>query len=149
MPSPLGPVRVTALHGAIASVTFLDDAADTSTGDGDDDPLLREAVRQLRAYFDDKRFAFDLPLSPLGTPFQRRVWTALQAIPPGTTTSYGALAHDVDSVARAVGTANGQNPIAIVIPCHRVIGQGGALTGYAGGLSRKRWLLQHEGALLL
>jgi methylated-DNA-[protein]-cysteine S-methyltransferase len=107
-------------------------------------------VSRLRAYFDGQLDALDsLPIDPGGTPFQRKVWSALRTIPVGTTTSYGALAERVGLAggARPVGTANGRNPIAIVIPCHRVIGADGSLTGYAGGLARKRWLLDHEGAL--
>jgi methylated-DNA-[protein]-cysteine S-methyltransferase len=107
-------------------------------------------VSRLRAYFDGHLEALDpFPVDPGGTPFQRKVWSALRAIPVGTTTSYGALAAKVGVAggARPVGTANGRNPIAIVVPCHRVIGADGSLTGYAGGLARKRWLLAHEGAL--
>jgi O-6-methylguanine DNA methyltransferase len=107
-------------------------------------------VSRLRGYFDGALEALaSLPVDPGGTPFQCRVWSALCAIPVGTTTSYGALAAKLGAAggARPVGTANGRNPIAIVIPCHRVIGADGSLTGYAGGLARKRWLLRHEGAL--
>jgi methylated-DNA-[protein]-cysteine S-methyltransferase len=101
---------------------------------------------QLAEYFAGRRRDFDLPLAPAGTPFQQRVWQALRAIPYGRTESYGALAARLGQpgAGRAVGLANGQNPIAIVIPCHRVIGAGGALTGYGGGLERKRWLLALE-----
>jgi methylated-DNA-[protein]-cysteine S-methyltransferase len=104
----------------------------------------------LRAYFDGVLDALDsLPVDLAGTPFQRKVWSALRTIPAGTTKSYAALAETVGITggARPVGTANGRNPVAIVIPCHRVIGADGSLTGYAGGLARKRWLLRHEGAL--
>lgn len=107
-------------------------------------------MSRLRAYFEGALDALEsLPIDPGGTPFQRGVWSALRRIPAGTTTSYGALAAEVGTVggARPVGTANGRNPIAIVVPCHRVIGADGSLTGYAGGLARKRWLLTHEGAL--
>lgn len=107
-------------------------------------------VGRLRRYFDGQLDALEsLPIDPGGTPFQRRVWSALRSISAGTTTSYGALAKKVGVAggARPVGTANGRNPIAIVVPCHRVIGADGSLTGYAGGLERKRWLLVHEGAL--
>ena len=109
-------------------------------------PLLR---RQLAEYFAGERTAFELPLAPAGTPFQRNVWDALLAIPYGETRSYGELAAAVGKpgAARAVGRANHDNPIGVVIPCHRVIGAGGALTGYAGGLDRKRYLLELEGAL--
>ena len=106
------------------------------------------AFRQLGDYFEGKRHDFDLPLAAEGTPFQKRVWAALREIPFGETTSYGALARTlgVPAASRAVGAANGRNPLSIVVPCHRVIGAGGALTGYGGGLARKRWLLQHESA---
>lgn len=109
-----------------------------------------EATRQLRAYFRGERTTFDLPLAPRGTAFQQRVWEALRAIPPGETATYGAIAARLGQPAasRAVGAANGRNPLAIVVQCHRVIGADGALTGYAGGLHRKRWLLAHEGAAL-
>ena len=106
------------------------------------------AVRDgLTAYFGGHLPALaDVPVATGGTPFQRSVWAALRTVPPGATTSYGALAARVGApqAARAVGLANGANPIAIVVPCHRVIGAGGALTGYAGGVERKRWLLEHE-----
>lgn len=105
-----------------------------------------DAVDQLDAYFAGDRTAFDLPLAPRGTRFQRQVWEALRAIPYGTTTSYGALAAGIGNPAavRAVGLANGRNPIPIVVPCHRVIGSDGALTGYGGGLEAKRLLLDLE-----
>jgi methylated-DNA-[protein]-cysteine S-methyltransferase len=97
---------------------------------------------------DGKRTSFDLPLAPLGTEFQRRVWTALAAIPYGTTTTYAAIARSIGKprAVRAVGTANGKNPLSIVVPCHRVIGKNGTLTGYAGGLESKRRLLEIESA---
>jgi methylated-DNA-[protein]-cysteine S-methyltransferase len=101
----------------------------------------------LRAYFAGDVTAIDrLPVRPVGTSFQREVWSALRAIPSGSTTSYGALARQLGrpDASRAVGLANGSNPVAVVIPCHRVIGANGALTGYGGGLDRKRWLLAHE-----
>ena len=101
----------------------------------------RRLPAQLAAYFAGDLKAFDLPLAPAGTPFQRRVWAALQAIPYGRTWSYGELARRVGSAGRAVGLANGKNPIALIIPCHRVIGSDGSLTGYGGGLDRKRYLL--------
>lgn len=109
-------------------------------------PLLDRTLRQLDEYFAGTRRVFDLPLSPIGTPFRLRVWDALRKIPFGRTISYGELARRMGDVAatRAVAQANGQNFISIVIPCHRVIGADGTLTGYGGGLERKRWLLQHE-----
>lgn len=107
---------------------------------------LREAKRQLREYFDSGRRAFDLPLAPAGTAFQMRVWEALRGIPYGETVSYGELARRIGrpTASRAVGAANGRNPLSIVVPCHRVIGADGALTGYGGGLPVKETLLAHE-----
>jgi len=109
-----------------------------------------EAVRQLDAYFAGELTDFDLPLDPRGTPFQMRVWRALEEIPYGVTKSYGEIAAHIGqpTAMRAVGLANGRNPLAIVIPCHRVIGAGGSLTGYGGGLDRKRWLLDLEARVL-
>jgi methylated-DNA-[protein]-cysteine S-methyltransferase len=110
------------------------------------DPL-REAVRQLEEYFCGQRSQFDLPLRMAGTEFQQRVWRELTQIPFGETWSYGQLAKRIGSPngSRAVGLANGANPIAIIVPCHRVIGADGSLTGFGGGLPRKEWLLAHEG----
>jgi methylated-DNA-[protein]-cysteine S-methyltransferase len=107
---------------------------------------LTDAAHQLGEYFDGRRTSFDLPLAMRGTPFQLRVWAALEHIPFGETISYGELARRVGApgAARAVGLANGRNPVPIVVPCHRVIGADGTLTGYGGGLDRKRWLLAHE-----
>jgi methylated-DNA-[protein]-cysteine S-methyltransferase len=108
---------------------------------------LPEAVRQLEEYFAGKRRDFDLPLNLDGTEFQQRVWRALTEIPYGETRSYGELAKRIGNpnASRAVGLANGRNPVSIVVPCHRVIGADGSLTGYGGGLPRKQWLLAHEG----
>ncbi len=113
----------------------------------DDAAPFDTAIRQLNEYFAGTRRVFDLPLRPRGTPFQTRVWTALADIPFGDTISYGELARRVGNPAasRAVGLANGRNPLSILVPCHRVIGANGTLTGYGGGLERKRWLLTHEG----
>ncbi|MBV8331896.1 MAG: methylated-DNA--[protein]-cysteine S-methyltransferase [Candidatus Eremiobacteraeota bacterium] len=110
---------------------------------------MAAARTQLEEYFAHRRRDFDLPLRPAGSPFERRVWARLCAIPYGTTTSYGAIANELGLVngARAVGRANGANPIAVVIPCHRVIGSDGTLTGYGGGLPLKTSLLELEGAL--
>lgn len=108
--------------------------------------IIEEAIVQLDEYFNGARFVFDLQLNPHGTDFQKKVWQELIAIPYGQTVSYKNIAlitGDVNNV-RAVGTSNGKNPIAIVIPCHRVVGTNGKLTGYAGGLWRKKWLLNHE-----
>jgi methylated-DNA-[protein]-cysteine S-methyltransferase len=106
------------------------------------------AVKMLRAYFDgDIKAIDDVPVEMHGTPFQQKVWAALRRIPAGSTLSYGTLARliAVPSAVRAVGAANGANPVALIVPCHRVIGSNGTLTGYGGGLDRKRWLLEHEG----
>jgi methylated-DNA-[protein]-cysteine S-methyltransferase len=110
---------------------------------------FRDALRQLNGYFAGKLRRFDLPLAPEGTAFQQTVWRALQTIPYGETLSYGGLARRIGrpSASRAVGAANGRNPIPIIIPCHRVIGAAGSLTGFGGGLSTKRKLLELEGAL--
>lgn len=116
----------------------------------DEGPAPKSLLRALTAYFDGKIDAVDdIACAMAGTDFQRSVWKQLRKIPGGKTTSYGALARRIGRPAamRAVGAANGANPIAIVVPCHRVIGTDGSLTGYGGGLDRKRWLLKHEGAL--
>lgn len=113
-----------------------------------DDDAFADIRGQLGEYFAGERTEFDLPLHMIGTPFQRRVWAALLEIPCGETRSYGELAETLHAPgsARAVGLANGQNPLSIVVPCHRVIGANGSLTGYGGGLPAKRWLLDHEAA---
>jgi methylated-DNA-[protein]-cysteine S-methyltransferase len=111
-----------------------------------DDTAFAGAARQLREYFDGTRTQFELKLAPRGTQFQHDVWRLLQEIPYGGVTTYGAIARQLGrpDAARAVGMANGSNPIGIIIPCHRVVGSDGKLTGYGGGLPRKRWLLEHE-----
>ena len=113
-------------------------------------PALRDALTELREYFAGRREGFDVRVAPAGTEFQQRVWRAIVAIPFGETRSYGAIAVELGGLhlARAVGAAVGANPIPIIIPCHRVIGADGSMTGYAGGLRMKIWLLRHEGALL-
>jgi methylated-DNA-[protein]-cysteine S-methyltransferase len=141
--SPIGDLLVTGDGDALTAVHM-----DGSSGPGwrRDPSALRGATRQLRAYFAGDLREFDLPLAPDGTAFQREVWAALREIPYGHTISYAELAAAVGrpGAARAVGAANGRNPIAVVIPCHRVIGASGALTGYGGGLGRKRLLLDLE-----
>ena len=151
MSSPIGDLRVVEYHDAISAIEFspFDPMTDgRPRGDRDDaNPVLVEAVRQLAAYFARERQDFDLPLAPVGTEFQQRVWKELVRIPYGETTSYGALAVRLgmtNAASRAVGLANGRNPIPVVIPCHRVIGADGTLTGYAGGLGRKQLLLEIE-----
>ncbi|HTZ42786.1 MAG TPA: methylated-DNA--[protein]-cysteine S-methyltransferase [Jatrophihabitans sp.] len=111
-----------------------------------DDSAFAEPARQLAEYFAGDRAVFELPLAPAGTDFQQRVWQRLLAIPLGQTQTYGLLAAELGNpkAMRAVGLANGRNPISIIVPCHRVVGSTGALTGYAGGLAAKQWLLDHE-----
>lgn len=150
--SPLGRLRVFARDRGIVAI-HLPDQANTPIRESERDskhPILREAADQLDAWFAGRRTDFALPLAAAGTDFQQSVWSALLAIPFGETRSYGQLAVDLGlpRAARAVGAANGRNPIAIVVPCHRVIGSDGSLTGYAGGLAAKRWLLAHESAQL-
>ncbi len=147
--TPIGRVAVTAADGHIVRVGWigLDGPPRPVPADSD---LLREACRQLAAYFESRLTRFDLPLDPAGTGFQRQVWTEMEAIPYGTWRAYGDLAEALGSVARAVGRACGQNPIPIIIPCHRVLASGGRLGGYsgAGGRTTKLALLAHEGAML-
>jgi methylated-DNA-[protein]-cysteine S-methyltransferase len=116
-----------------------------------DHPILKATATQLGEYFAGTRMTFDLPLHPHGTDFQRAVWQQLSAIPHGETRSYADIARALGqpTATRAVGAANGRNPLSIVVPCHRVVGSTGALTGFAGGIAAKRWLLAHEGARLL
>jgi len=155
MGSPVGDLRIIARdqgHGtAIVAIEF---SPFRGLADGrpigersDDDPLLRRAVEQLTAYFAGDLRVFDLPLAPQGSAFQLKVWEQLRLIGWGETASYGEVAHRLghtNAASRAVGLANGRNPIPIVIPCHRVIGANGSLTGYAGGLDRKQLLLGLE-----
>lgn len=151
--SPLGTMLVAASDTGIAGVWFDGQRHGPDSSGWREDPqhpVLREAVAQLRAYFAGERDGFDLPLDlDAGTPFQRSVWSALLAIPRGATTSYAQLARQLGrpQAARAIGAAVGRNPVSIVVPCHRVLGTGGSLTGYAGGLERKTALLRLEGAL--
>ena len=148
--SPIGDLRLVEHDGAITAIEFspFRDGTGRPLGDRDDEhPLLVECARQLRAYFAGDLTDFDLPLAPDGTPFQRRVWAELLAVGFGKTATYGEIAHRLgmtNAASRAVGLANGRNPIPIVIPCHRVIGSNGTLTGYAGGLDRKQLLLTLE-----
>jgi methylated-DNA-[protein]-cysteine S-methyltransferase len=145
-PSPVGTLSLFADEHTLVGVYFPEHAPALEARDGAGHPVLDRARAQLDAYFAGERTSFDLPLAPPGTAFQRAVWDALRAIPFGHTRSYGQLAAAVGrpKASRAVGAANGQNPIAIVIPCHRVIGADGSLTGYGGGMPRKEWLLRHE-----
>ena len=150
--SPVGPLALALRGDALVAVSFgRVPRLDERHALVHDDERLARARAELEEYFHGERRTFDVPLRPEGTPFQLRVWHALREIPFGVTTSYGEIARRVGKEnwpgARAVGAANGQNPIAIIVPCHRVIGADGSLTGYGGGLPRKRWLLAHEGSL--
>ena len=139
--SPVGPLAIDERNGAIVALSFVSAASRPGSSAT---PLLARAERQLAEYFAARRRCFDLPLAPAGTPFQKRVWRALLRIP------FGELAAELSSAPRALGQACGQNPIAILIPCHRVLGAHGSLGGYSGGrgLKTKRFLLALEGALL-
>ena len=150
VPSPIGDLLVAASDQGLTGVWFPNRGTREEEEEHGGNAILDEARRQLGEYFAKSRTTFDLPLDPPGTPFQRRVWDALRAIPYGSTLSYSELARRLgDPLAtRAVGAANGQNPIPIIVPCHRVVGADGSLTGFGGGLDRKRWLLEHEGAAL-
>lgn len=145
MESPVGLLRLESDGARITALAF--DAEGHSSEDAP--AVLLEAKRQLEEYFEGKRREFDLPLAGNGTGFQQRVLEVVKSIPCGSTSSYQCIAEQIgcNAVARAVGSANGANPIPIIIPCHRVVGADGSLTGYVGGLWRKQWLLRHEGAL--
>lgn len=147
--SPLGPIQISGTDQGITAVRFCDEEPEAIPADAAFPGCMRACVQQLEEYFAGKRQDFDVPLAPQGTAFQQQVWQRLLAIPHGKTISYLAVAREVstEKAIRAVGTANGRNPICIIVPCHRVIGSDGSLTGYAGGLWRKEWLLRHEGAL--
>jgi methylated-DNA-[protein]-cysteine S-methyltransferase len=162
--TPLGPLFAGGSNRGVHRIDFLRDHRNGHAGRFDEaywvraleadagEPAVRDAsaaaavTRQLREYFAGTRVAFDLPLAPVGTPWQRAVWDTLLAIPFGETATYGELAARLGrpSAARAAGASVGRNPLAIVVPCHRVVGANGALTGYAGGIERKRWLLDLE-----
>jgi len=148
--SPLGTLQLTAEDGALTGVHFPGQKHDCPRQPhwrrADDEPVLAAARTQLAEYFDGRRSDFDLPLAPRGTPFQQAVWQALLAVPFGATSTYGAIAGAIGrpTAVRAVGAAVGANPIGIVVPCHRIVGADGSLTGYAGGLDRKTKLLALE-----
>lgn len=148
MDSPVGPLTLVASDGVLCGVYMHEQRhrpAEEVFGRRDD-RCAPDAAEQLTAYFDGDLKEFDLPLALHGTEFRRRVWTELTTIPYGETITYGELAHRVGmpTAARAVGMANGRNPISIIVPCHRVVGSTGGLTGYGGGLPRKRYLLSFE-----
>jgi methylated-DNA-[protein]-cysteine S-methyltransferase len=154
MDSPVGRLTIIASDAGLAGVLW--DGEDLPFAPRDDEredpahPVIAEAMRQLQEYFDGRRVAFDLPLDVTGTPFQLKVWDALRTIPFGETRSYAEIAAQIGAprAVRAVGAANGRNPVSIVTPCHRVIGSTGSLTGFAAGLDTKARLLAFEGARL-
>lgn len=150
--SPVGPLILASNGKALIQLAFENGRHPQPAFPSGEDEILSRTRRELDAYFEGKLRAFSAPVAPRGTPFQQRVWSELAKIPYGVTRSYGALAAAIGSPAasRAVGLANGRNPIAVVIPCHRVIGADGSLTGYGGGMERKSFLLELErgGALL-
>jgi methylated-DNA-[protein]-cysteine S-methyltransferase len=148
MDSPVGPLTLVSTDGVLSGM-YMDDQRHRPTAETfglRDDTQSAEVIEQLEAYFTGELREFNVPLAMVGTEFQRRVWTELQRIPYGETTTYGELAERLGqpTAARAVGLANGKNPISIIVPCHRVVGSTGSLTGYGGGLERKQALLDHE-----
>ncbi|MBX3011758.1 MAG: methylated-DNA--[protein]-cysteine S-methyltransferase [Caldilineaceae bacterium] len=144
--SPVGLIELGATAEAVATLYFVEEERQPSQTS----PLLALAQAQLEEYFANTRQVFTIPLRFQGTTFQKQVWEYLLAVPYGKTCAYQSIANALDNprAARAVGAANGQNPISIIAPCHRIIGSNGRLTGYGGGLWRKEWLLKHEGYLL-
>ncbi len=145
--SPIGFIEIIGQETGLRSVSFSDSVP--VAHDNVVYPVETDCLKQLEEYFQGKRKAFSLALDPAGTPFQKKIWNELMNIPFGKTMSYLELAmkHGDVKAIRAVGAANGKNPIAVIVPCHRVIGAGGELVGYAGGLHRKKWLLELEGSL--
>lgn len=149
LPSPVGPLRLVARADALVAVLWPEDddrvrlVSEPVPGSN---PLLERAARQLDDYFAGSRRSFDLPLDPNGTDFQKQAWSALCEIPYGETSTYAKQAAAIGRprAVRAIGSANGRNPLSIIVPCHRVVGADGKLTGFAGGLDTKRWLLDHE-----
>jgi len=165
LPTPIGPLTLVASPSGLRAVLWsVDDATrvpgvalDEMPSRSDDAPprsepprsegaIIEQAAEELDEYFEGARRSFDVPLDPVGTAFQRRAWAALRTIPYGETVTYGEQAERLGDrrKARAVGAANGRNPISIIVPCHRVVGSNGSLTGFAGGLDVKAWLLDHE-----
>jgi len=144
--SPVGPLTLISDGAALAHLEFENPRYAYTPAPAGSDAVLDQTRRQLDAYFAGKLRAFDIPLAPKGTPFQQRVWAALLTIPYGVTRTYGQQAAAIGSpqASRAVGLANGRNPISIIVPCHRVIGANGGLTGYGGGMERKKMLLDLE-----
>ena len=152
-PSPVGPLTIVVSDDGLRAILWPDDTParvpsldEPVPVEASEHPVLAAATTQLDEYFAGERVDFDVPLDPVGTDFQQAAWRALRTIPFGETVSYGEQAERMGDKrkARAVGAANGRNPISIVVPCHRVVGSNGSLTGFAGGVEVKAWLLQHE-----
>lgn len=141
--TPLGLMRISASEQGVTEALFIQPSEQATAKPS---PITEQAAAQLNAYFAGNLQQFDLPLAATGTEFQQQVWQQLTTIPFASTCSYAAIAQQIErpKAMRAVGAANGRNPISIIVPCHRVIGASGKLTGYAGGLDRKAWLLKHE-----
>jgi len=139
--TPLGKMEITATENAVTSIYFVDTTQELNANE-----ITDQTKRQLQEYFEGERETFDLPLDATGTDFQKQVWQALTRIEYGKTGSYSDIARMISNpkAVRAVGAANGKNPMTIVVPCHRIIGSNGSLTGYASGTERKAWLLNHE-----
>jgi methylated-DNA-[protein]-cysteine S-methyltransferase len=147
--SPIGFLELSVSDNALQSINFLADNTERNQSVANE--VLHQTVAELSEYFDGNRKKFSIPLNPYGTDFQKSVWKILREIPYGQTITYGELATKLGdhNKVRAVGKANGNNPIPIIIPCHRVVGADNNLIGYAGGITRKKYLLKHEGAVLL
>ncbi len=154
--TPIGPLTIVASDAGVRAVLWPGDEDEHRVRVGDapadpDHPVIAAAADELEEYFEGRRQTFGVPLDPIGTEFQHAAWVALQSIPYGETISYGAQAARMGDrrKARAVGAANGRNPISIIVPCHRVVGADGSLTGFAAGVDTKAWLLDHERAVLI
>jgi len=145
--SPLGTMQIEASESVLVSVKFLSEEKSERPNQSGGSDIIAKTINQLTAYFAGDLTKFDLPIVFTGTEFQEQVWSEVLKIPYGSTATYGQIAERIGAreMARAVGSANGDNPLWIIVPCHRVIGSQGELTGYAGGLWRKQWLLEHEG----
>ncbi len=143
--TPIGTLKIIASETGVTRIDFL--KSKSSSQSVSSNKITKQCKRELEAYFKGKRKSFDFPLDQQGTDFQKSVWASLLKIPYGEVASYQDIANMIDNpkATRAVGAANGKNPLSIVVPCHRIIGSNGTLTGYASGLDRKSWLLKHEG----
>ena len=148
--TPLGPLIITGSSHAIESVGWHFDGAPATGTTTHSCPVIDDCARQLQAYFEGRLTVFDVPVAPAGTAYQQSVWQRLMEISFGQTLSYGQLAQRLQPPTgpRAIGSAVGRNPISLILPCHRIVGSRGDLTGFAGGLHRKEWLLTHEGSIL-